>query len=227
MATSPPFFRECLNPSCGLRYPVAHAGEDRPDCPRCATSAPVVTRALLPTPEANPDSLPRIHRHRRHVLLDNLRSTYNVGSIFRTADGAGWDRLYLGGITPTPAHPRVGKTALGAENSLAWEYHANSVALAARLKAAGNLLWILECSPAAIPLHAPELVRGLNRDLVLVMGNEVVGVDPGILELCDQVVAIPMAGQKGSLNVAVAFGVAAYWFTLARSGPGSPPDSQG
>jgi 23S rRNA (guanosine2251-2'-O)-methyltransferase len=145
------------------------------------------------------------------VLVDNVRSTFNVGSIFRSADGAGWGHLYLCGITPTPTNPKLAKTALGAQNVLPWTQHNNALALATALKAAGNALWALEETATATSLFAtPRLAHPLSaQPLVLVVGNEVVGVDPAILALCDKIVAIPMRGVKRSLNVATAFGVAA------------------
>ena len=139
-------------------------------------------------------------------LLDSVRSLFNVGSIFRSADGAGFAHLYLCGFTPTPANPRLAKTALGAERTVPWSHHNNNLDLATQLLAAGATLWALETTPAAVSLFA---VRPPPGPLVLVVGNEVTGVDPGLLALCTQAVAIPMHGHKRSLNVATAFGIAA------------------
>lgn len=143
------------------------------------------------------------------ALLDNIRSAWNVGAMFRSADGAGFTRLHLCGITPTPEIPAVGKTALGAEQSLLWDWGADGVALAQGLLEQGCRLWALEQDPRAVSIYAskPDLPGGR---LVLVVGNEVCGVDPGILELCQRVVHIPMRGAKRSLNAAVAFGIAAF-----------------
>lgn len=143
------------------------------------------------------------------ILLDNIRSTYNVGSILRTADGAGVRYLHLCGITPTPDNPKVAKTALGAEQSVRWTHHRNGVTAARMLRAQGSQLWALEIAPCAVSLF--DAVADLPPvPLVLVVGNERIGVDPGILALCEQVVALPMAGVKHSLNVATAFGIAVY-----------------
>jgi tRNA G18 (ribose-2'-O)-methylase SpoU len=150
------------------------------------------------------------------LLVDNVRSTFNVGSIFRCADGAGVAHLYLCGVTPTPAHRKVAKTALGAQESVGWSYHTNAVDLAAQLKATGWQLWALEESPAAESLFAVQPGPADNR-LVLVIGNEVTGVDPGVLARCDRTLSIPMRGAKRSLNVAIAFGIAAYSLAFSPS----------
>jgi tRNA G18 (ribose-2'-O)-methylase SpoU len=141
-----------------------------------------------------------------HALLDNIRSVHNVGSIFRSADGAGFATLYLCGITPTPANPKLAKTALGAQAALRWQAAPNAVVLAHELRALGHSLWALEAGAEAISLYeAPPL----PPRLVLVLGSEVTGVDPDLLALCTERLAIPMHGVKRSLNVATAFGAAA------------------
>ncbi len=141
-------------------------------------------------------------------LLDNIRSAWNVGSIFRTADGTGISKLYLCGVTPTPENSKVGKTALGAETTVVWEKANNNLELAEKLKSSGYLLWALEEAPKAMPLFGINISQATSP-IVLIVGNEVCGVDPGLLALCDQVLSIPMLGMKQSYNVAVAFGMAA------------------
>ena len=150
------------------------------------------------------------------MLLDNLRSAYNTGAIFRTADGVGAVHLYLGGITPNPTeNMAVGKTALGSELITPWSSPPNACALAQDLQAEGFRLLALETTPHAIPIFEVDL-DGFGTDpLLLVVGNEQAGIDPGLLDLCDLVLALPMVGSKGSLNVAVAFGVAAYWLAFS------------
>jgi tRNA G18 (ribose-2'-O)-methylase SpoU len=144
-------------------------------------------------------------------LLDNVRSVRNVGSIFRTADGAGVEHLHLAGFTPTPEHAQMSKTSLGAEKSVAWTQHVDAVVAASTLKSEGYSLVALEGGPRSESLFdvASELSTG-DRPLLLVVGHEVSGVDPRVLDECDRVVTIPMLGTKGSLNVGVAFGVASY-----------------
>jgi 23S rRNA (guanosine2251-2'-O)-methyltransferase len=143
------------------------------------------------------------------ALLDNIRSTYNVGSMFRAADGAGLRHLHLCGITPTPENPKVAKTALGTEKSLPWDYSRNSVIAARALKRRGFKLFSLEANLQAISIFELDLAR-IEDPILLVVGNEINGVDPELLSVSDQVVWIPMQGEKESLNVSLAFGIAAY-----------------
>jgi len=145
-------------------------------------------------------------------LLDNLRSELNVGAAFRTANGAGLSHLYLCGITPTPAsNNRIAKTALGAEETVPWSYHPNALTLADQLKRSGAQLIALESTREALSLFDYSTSLSDRRPVVLIVGGELAGVDPGLLELCEKVLSIPMHGSKGSLNVSVAFGIAAYW----------------
>jgi 23S rRNA (guanosine2251-2'-O)-methyltransferase len=197
---------------CGFRFPTLAADPRGDRCPRCGAETfmpvnPHVSHEVLKRgdPAAGPEVV---------GLLDNIRSVFNVGSMFRTADGAGIRCMHLCGITPTPENPKLGKTALGAELEVPWEKSADGVAAAIRLKQQGLRLWALEGGPQRRSLFAtdPKERRG---PLALVVGNEVSGVDPDILRHCDGVFYIPMQGSKGSLNVAVAFGVAAYFLRFA------------
>lgn len=222
--------------SCGLRYPLSadHSFGDR--CPIClGTTKRVLSRQT--TPETA--SLAIEPGIRLEALLDNIRSAWNVGSIFRTADGLGVSKLYLCGITPTPDNEAVRKTSLGAEESVAWEYSRNALETAEKLKSEGYRLIALEQDPRAIPITAllPERSKaqskgerskaqskgersaaqskGMLTKEVLILGNEIVGVDPELLDLCDHIVHIPMRGHKRSFNVEVAFAIAAY--SLAKT----------
>src|SRR5690606_8265961 len=143
---------------------------------------------------------------------DNVRSLTNVGSMFRTADGVGIRHMHLGGFTPTPEHPKFAKTALGAERSVAWSHCPDPAATAEALVAAGKRLWALEGGPRSSDLFDLLGAAGGPEDpaIVLVLGHEVSGVDPRILDRCERIARIPMAGIKGSLNVSVAFGIASY-----------------
>lgn len=148
-------------------------------------------------------------------LLDNIRSAYNVGAIFRTAEGVGVRHLYLCGFTPTPTENlALAKTGLGAEEDLLWSHHRNALSLAYVLRDKGYRLLALECMPQATPIYRFRGEPPDERPIVLVVGNERAGIDPGLIDLCDEVLALPMAGNKASLNVAVAFGVAAYWLSF-------------
>jgi tRNA G18 (ribose-2'-O)-methylase SpoU len=140
------------------------------------------------------------------VLLHNVRSLYNVGAFFRTMDAAGCDKLYLTGITGRPPHSGLAKTALGAEETVAWEHHAEPGALIAQLRARGVEIAAIETS-----VHATDLYDWQPRFPVCVLfGHEVDGLAEPLLDLCDTHVRIPMLGRKHSLNVATAGGVVVY-----------------
>lgn len=207
--------RKCQAPDCGLRFPVAEASELGASCPLCQAPAPFVGE-VYDTQEVHS---PRIAAGPAvEALLDNIRSLRNVGSMFRSADGAGVTHMHLGGFTPTPTHPKLAKTALGAERSVAWSHHRDAAAAAEALVDAGKRLWAVEGGPRSRDLFevVDEAGGPGEPTIVLVFGHEVSGVDPRILARCEQVVRIPMAGVKGSLNVSVAFGIAVYLLRHAR-----------
>ncbi len=148
----------------------------------------------------------------RVVVLDNIRSVHNVGSIFRTADGLGIEKLYLCGTTPAPvdrfgrARNDLAKVALGAEKSVAWEYVSETADALRKLKEAGCMLIALEQDDRSQPLSGIKT----KTPFALVVGNEVGGLGDEVLKLCDMIAEIPMQGKKESLNVSVAFGIGAY-----------------
>ncbi len=213
-ADPPPLgvFWECL--TCGFRYveaPFRHPPRGS-HCPRCGGNAHIAAKVLVPLQE-HKTSPPPPPGPRLAVLLDNVRSAYNVGAAFRTADGAGVERLYLTGITPTPPHRGIAKTALGADQRVVWHTHPNSVHLSARLQAEGWALWALETAPKAVSL--PDLLQGaLPARVVVAVGNEVAGLDPELLARADAVIALPMWGVKRSLNVISALAVVLYGVRL-------------
>jgi len=142
------------------------------------------------------------------VVLDNIRSRENVGSIFRTADGAGVGKIYLCGITPTPPHGKISKTALGAEGYVSWEYRAKTWQVLRELK-------VKSLKFKVIGLEQTKDSQNIFKfkpkfPLVLILGNEVKGLSPQILKYCDKKISIPMYGKKESLNVSVAAGIAVY-----------------
>lgn len=143
-----------------------------------------------------------------HLLLDNIRSLYNVGSMFRTADGFGVDKIWLCGYTGTPEQNGLKKVALGAENSVAWEKVGQTWRLVERLKREGFFVVGLELAPEAVELKKLKIPPG--RAVALVVGNEVTGLSPALRRRLDAVVEIPMRGVKESFNVSVACGVALY-----------------
>ena len=154
------------------------------------------------------------HQKRNHlaVLLDNIRSAWNVGSILRSSDGFGFAHAYLCGITPTPEGPAreaILKTSLGAEESVPWSYHKNAVKLVSGLKREGRKIWALEEDPRAKSI-AKLITPPMAQNCVLIVGNEITGVDPELLNLSAEIFHIPMQGEKRSFNVAMAFSIAAY-----------------
>ena len=140
------------------------------------------------------------------VLLDNVRSLYNVGAFFRTCDAVGVEMLDLCGITGRPPHKQIHKTALGAEESVRWGYHSDPIELVGGLRVAGYEIAAVETS-----LHAVDLFDWQpGFPVCVVFGNEVEGIHPDLSRLCDTHVRIPMLGMKHSLNVATAGGVVIY-----------------
>jgi tRNA G18 (ribose-2'-O)-methylase SpoU len=143
----------------------------------------------------------------------------------RSAEGFGFSRVLLCGITPSPENTGVRKTALGAEGSVSWSAHKNAVKIAQQLRAEGYFTLALETHNDAVPLANLDPAFIESKRLLLIVGNEVTGVDPGLLEIADQIVCLPMHGRKRSLNVAVAFGAAALQIRDLLSSPAVNPPS--
>jgi 23S rRNA (guanosine2251-2'-O)-methyltransferase len=143
-----------------------------------------------------------------YVVCDNIRSTFNVGAIFRTADAAGITKIYLCGYTPTPPRYEIEKVALGAEKSVPWEHVAQTWRLLERLRAQGVQIVALENNIDLPTIDYREFVP--KFPIALVLGNEVTGLSPALLRRADAIITLPMHGKKESLNVAVAFGIASY-----------------
>lgn len=148
------------------------------------------------------------------VLAHNIRSLHNVGAIFRTAECFGVAKLYLSGYTGTPPAPKIAKTALGAEKLVAWEYKKSPAALIKALRQAHSNLQILGLEnnlPKALHKQAIKLNKFNPKfPILLILGSERSGIPKSLLKYCDKLLEIPMLGKKESLNLAVAFGVAAY-----------------
>ena len=140
------------------------------------------------------------------VLLDNVRSMYNVGAFFRAADGVGLQKLCLGGITAHPPKKAISKTALGAEANVAWEHDWDVIRMARKLRCEGYEIVAIETSPQALDLFEWQP----SFPLCVAFGNEVDGLCPELRELAGTHVRIPMMGKKNSLNVATAGGVVLY-----------------
>lgn len=218
--------RQCRRDGCRLRFTIQFGDPRGERCPICHAPTEVV---IPPASQVSPEALPVTEAEgtvfdrfavgrevgqprgpEMEVLLDNIRSAWNVGSMLRTCDGAGVRHAHLCGVSSTPDNPKVAKTSLGAEKSLPWSFHPDGVTAARAFHEQGMRLWALEGGPRAVSLFdaATDLP---GAPIVLVAGNELSGVDPGILEQCERVVCLPMQGIKGSLNVAVAFGIAVYF----------------
>jgi tRNA G18 (ribose-2'-O)-methylase SpoU len=158
-------------------------------------------------PRPDPETLRQLPRHPIVAVLDNIRSIYNVGAIFRTADAARIDHLYLTGITGTPEHRQLHKTALGAEATVPWTYVRDPVSLVESLRQQGYCIAVLELTDTPTYTHqVPEEAF----PLALVVGHELYGVQPALIERADLALEIPQFGSKQSLNVAVAFGIAVF-----------------
>lgn len=197
-------WRQCERPSCKFRFPVTDDRQTGAICPLCQSPTEMAAARIGGDESKDPGPASGTAVA---ALLDNLRSVYNVGSIFRTADGAGLAHLHLGGITPPPTHPKIAKTALGAEQHIPWTQHKNGVGTAVQLQQNGWHIWALEEGETAVPLFT---LPPPTAPVLLVVGNEIAGIDPGILKIADQTASLPMLGVKRSLNVATAFGIAAY-----------------
>jgi tRNA G18 (ribose-2'-O)-methylase SpoU len=139
------------------------------------------------------------------VVLDNIRSHNNVGSVFRTADAFLTGKLYLCGITPRPPHRDIQKTALGATESVEWEWCESTSEAIRKLKDTGYSIIGVEQVEGAVELQ--DLIVAPGQKYALVFGHEVKGVSPEALELCDQCVVIPQFGTKHSFNIAVSAGI--------------------
>lgn len=142
------------------------------------------------------------------LLLDNIRSAYNVGSLFRTADAFRLQALLLGGITPCPPSTLIRKTAIGAEEVLSWRHLARSVDAVLELRRRGALILSLELTHGAVPLQ--DFTPPAARPIVLILGNEVHGVSEDLLRHSDRCLLIPQSGTKHSLNVASAAAIAVW-----------------
>jgi tRNA G18 (ribose-2'-O)-methylase SpoU len=149
------------------------------------------------------------------VILHNIRSLHNVGSIFRTADAAGVEKLYLCGITPRPIdefgkfRPQIVKVALGAEKTVPWEKCSSASRLIGKLKKDGYKIFAIEQSKKSIPYYKMSAFPG-ESGVAVVVGNEIKGLPAAILKKADKILEIPMRGKKESLNVAVAFGIVVF-----------------
>jgi tRNA G18 (ribose-2'-O)-methylase SpoU len=153
--------------------------------------------ALEDVPGGPPPKLPL------RVVLDNLRSAFNVGSIFRSCEGAGVERIHLCGITPYPPHPKLEKTARGSLDLVPWSHHVDAMEAVRILKTEGYALVALELTDRSVDYRSLPY----SPPIAVILGHEVAGVTRPVLEAADRVVQIPMRGRKNSLNVATSCGI--------------------
>lgn len=139
------------------------------------------------------------------IIADNVRSMHNVGSIFRTSDAFLVEKIYLCGITPTPPHREIQKTALGATESVDWQYAENTLDVINQLKKEGWTILALEQTTNSVMLDELKLEKG--EKIAIVLGNEVEGVNQEVINLCNKAVEIPQFGTKHSFNVSVSCGI--------------------
>ena len=146
------------------------------------------------------------------MIAHNIRSLYNIGTFFRTADALAIDKIYLTGYSGIPPQAGITKVALGAENSVPWEQYKNISALIKKLKAQGIQIVALELDKKAVNIFKFKP----NFPLALLVGNEVRGVSKNLLKKADKIVYLPMRGKKESLNVGVAMAVAGYYIKYKK-----------
>jgi tRNA G18 (ribose-2'-O)-methylase SpoU len=202
----------CPSPGCGATFEIPTERMGRNvyclSCGKRMTARPVeVDRQLAEGPQhlVGSDGA-ACKRLPLRIIVDNVRSLWNVGSIFRTADACGVERLALTGITGRPPRAEISKTALGAEQTVPWSYFSDTGAALEEMCRDGFTAVALEATSAAISLDRFEW----PERVCLLLGNEVAGVAAPLLEGCSRHVFIPMRGEKESLNVAVACGIAAH-----------------
>lgn len=144
------------------------------------------------------------------AILEEIRSLWNVGSIFRSSDGAGFGHLFLTGITGCPPRKEIAKTSLGAEDHIGWNYCGSSLDIIPTLKSRGYQIIGLEKTATSRNLNQILAEHKIKKPFCLIVGNEVTGIYAETLDTCDLICDLPMRGFKESLNVAVAFGIATY-----------------
>jgi len=144
------------------------------------------------------------------IILDNIRSMHNIGSVFRSADAFLMEKIYLCGITATPPQKEIHKTALGATESVSWSYHKETLEAIAEVRAQGYTILAIEQTEKAETLGSYSI--DTQKKYALIFGHEVKGVDQNVVDACDEVIEIPQEGTKHSLNISVSAGVVLWEF---------------
>ncbi len=163
-----------------------------------------LTHEEISANRATLETLSSVKKMPVYVILNSIRSSYNVGSIFRSSDGAMVEKLFLCGYTPTPPKKEVLKTALGSTESVSWEFVENPKELIEKLKNEGVKVCALEQTDKSISYYN---ITENDFPIAVIVGNEITGVDQELIDLCDFSIEIPQYGIKQSLNVAVATGI--------------------
>ncbi|NMB56520.1 RNA methyltransferase [Candidatus Beckwithbacteria bacterium] len=189
--------------ACGLRFPITNNVLRENKCVHCKGQIKIVKKYSNFVSKTEVAKYPNIV-----LILDNIRSAWNVGSILRTCDAVGITKLYLCGISPTPDNSKVKKTSLGAEKTVEWEYCKDALTLTHELKKQGFQILAIEKTQNSVSLFNFNLEE--KQKYALVLGHEVGGVDPEILVIADYHLVLPTRGVKNSLNVAVACGISLY-----------------
>ena len=201
-------FRECCSSLCAFRFPDINTNSPSIPCPLCGEPAHIVHRIELTNNERRLDkNYPQPHNF--ICILDNIRSVYNVGSIFRTMHGFGISNVFLCGITPDPNHKNFIKTSMGAEDAISWQSHNNTLQVCRKIKNNGGMIISLESIKESKPINIYNPPYN-GQKIALVVGNELTGIDPSVLAISDQVLSIPIFGMNKSYNVTVAFGIGLY-----------------
>jgi tRNA G18 (ribose-2'-O)-methylase SpoU len=217
----------CPNPECSIEFDLPGDDLDKRGhaagrCPGCGINASFRTPEAIEIiqreyekrlnkghlsggPQRDANFVPKLS-----VVVEDVRSLWNVGSIFRSADGAGFEHVFLSGITGSPPRKEIEKVSLGAEQVISWNYLVNPLEALLQLRKANVQIIGLEKSDDSVLLSEAIYRNELKRPMCLVVGNEVSGLSPQVLSSCELVCHLPMRGMKESLNVAVAYGIAAY-----------------
>lgn len=170
-----------------------------------------------------PEDIAELPKHPVRLVVHNVRSIHNVGSMFRTSDAARIEQVHLTGFTGTPEHKDLHKTALGAQDAVAWSQHDDPIPLLRALQEDGYTVAVLEQTDESRP---PGEVEQTDFPLALVVGNEVRGIEDEVLDAADVALEIPQYGAKISLNVSVAYGIAVYDLIRRYRAMHGPPGSE-
>ncbi len=159
-------------------------------------------------PRLSTEEFEKIEKTPLIVVLDNIRSHHNTGAVFRTCDAFACEAIYLCGITGTPPHRDIHKTALGATDTVKWEYHKNTIDIVKKLKNEGYSIVSLEIAEGSVNID--NYLPPKAQKTVLILGNEVKGVEQKVIDISDFCLEIPQYGTKHSLNVSVSGGIAIF-----------------